>query len=81
MTGHIRQLEREIGTSLLQRSPVSLTLAGERLLPHARRMIAAAESAADSVKDLSDDRARALRVGVSATRPGDPLPPMSAARR
>jgi DNA-binding transcriptional LysR family regulator len=27
-------------------------------------MIAAAKSAADTVKDLSDDRARALRVGV-----------------
>jgi DNA-binding transcriptional LysR family regulator len=64
VTGHIRQLEREAGTPLLQRSPVSLTPAGERLLPHARKMIAAAKTATDSVTDLHDDRTRTLRVGV-----------------
>jgi DNA-binding transcriptional LysR family regulator len=64
VTGHIHRLEREAGTRLLHRSPVSLTPAGERLLPHARKMVAAARTAADSVKDLTDDRARTLRVGV-----------------
>lgn len=64
VTGHIRRLERELGTPLLHRSPVALTPAGERLLPHARKMIAAARTAADSVKDLCDDRAGTLRVGV-----------------
>lgn len=64
VTGHIRQLEREAGTPLLQRSPVALTPAGERLLPYARKMILAARTAADSVKDLCDDRVSTLRVGV-----------------
>jgi DNA-binding transcriptional LysR family regulator len=64
VTGHIHQLEREVGTPLLRRSPVALTPAGERLLPHAQKMIAAARTAVDSIQDLRDDRDRTLRVGV-----------------
>jgi DNA-binding transcriptional LysR family regulator len=64
VTGHIRQLERELGVSLLWRSPVGLTPAGERFLPHARTMIAAARAASEVVNEMTPDRGVALRVGV-----------------
>jgi LysR family transcriptional regulator, benzoate and cis,cis-muconate-responsive activator of ben and cat genes len=66
VTGHIRQLERELGMPLLQRSPVALTPAGQRFLPHARAMIAAAKAAGDVVKDQTRDQDRTLRVGIMA---------------
>lgn len=64
VTAHIQRLERALGTPLLQRSPVSLTPAGARFVPHARAMVAAARAAADIVKDMHDGRGMPLRVGV-----------------
>jgi LysR family transcriptional regulator, benzoate and cis,cis-muconate-responsive activator of ben and cat genes len=66
VTGHIRQLEREIGMPLLQRSPVMLTPAGERLIPHARAIVGAAKAASDAVRDVRTDDRMPLRVGVMA---------------
>jgi LysR family transcriptional regulator, benzoate and cis,cis-muconate-responsive activator of ben and cat genes len=66
VTGHIRQLERELGMPLLQRSPVALTPAGQRFLPHARAMITAAKAASDVVRDGTRGREGTLRVGVMA---------------
>lgn len=64
VTGHIRRLESEMGIQLLQRSPVVLTVAGERLIPHARAMLAAANAASDAVADVSTDAGTRIRVGV-----------------
>jgi DNA-binding transcriptional LysR family regulator len=66
VTGHIQRLERELGVQLLERSPIALTPAGERLVPHARTMLAAANAASDAVTDLHDDNNAPLRVGVMA---------------
>jgi DNA-binding transcriptional LysR family regulator len=66
VTGHIHRLERELGVRLLERSPVVLTPAGERLVPHARAMLAAANAACDSVTSLRADTDKPLRVGVMA---------------
>ncbi|HEY0536895.1 MAG TPA: LysR family transcriptional regulator [Actinoallomurus sp.] len=66
VTGHIRQLERELGMPLLQRSPVALTPAGQRFLPHARAMITAARAACEVVKDQTHDQGTTLRVGIMA---------------
>jgi DNA-binding transcriptional LysR family regulator len=66
VTGHIRQLEREIGLPLLQRSPVMLTPAGERLIPHARAIVGAAKAASDAVRDIRTGGSTPLRVGVMA---------------
>jgi LysR family transcriptional regulator, benzoate and cis,cis-muconate-responsive activator of ben and cat genes len=66
VTGHIRQLEREIGMPLLQRSPVMLTPAGERLIPHARAIVGAARAASDAVRDIRTEGSAPLRVGVMA---------------
>ena len=68
VTGHVRQLERELGAPLLFRSPVSLTPAGLRFLPHAQAMIAAARAASAAMRDRHDvveeTHDVALRVGV-----------------
>jgi DNA-binding transcriptional LysR family regulator len=64
VTGHICRLERELGVRLLNRSPVSLTPAGERFLPHAHAMLAAADAASTSVADLRAGSNVPLRVGV-----------------
>jgi DNA-binding transcriptional LysR family regulator len=66
VTGHIQRLERELGVQLLERSPIALTPAGERLVPHARTMLAAANAASDAVTDLHNDEETPLRVGVMA---------------
>jgi LysR family transcriptional regulator, benzoate and cis,cis-muconate-responsive activator of ben and cat genes len=66
VTGHIQRLERELGVQLLERSPLGLTAAGERLVPHARTMLAAANAATDAVTDLRCDDDHPLRVGVMA---------------
>jgi DNA-binding transcriptional LysR family regulator len=61
----IRRLEREWGTPLFQRSTrqVTLTPEGERLLPRARRVLAAYEELA---ADLGSSTARPLVVDVGA---------------
>jgi LysR family transcriptional regulator, benzoate and cis,cis-muconate-responsive activator of ben and cat genes len=66
VTGHIQRLERELGVRLLERSPIALTPAGERLVPHARTMLAAASAAASLVTESGDNGGVTLRVGVMA---------------
>ncbi len=68
----IRRLERELDAALLDRSPrhVRLTAAGERFLPEARAVLAAAERARDAV--AGDGRGGVLRLGTS-TGLGDHL--------
>ncbi|MEV0263058.1 LysR family transcriptional regulator [Streptomyces sp. NPDC050617] len=66
VTGHVQQLERDLGTPLLHRSPVAPTPAGERLAGHARTLLAAANAAVDDVMEVARGRedGRPLRVGV-----------------
>ncbi|MFC5090103.1 LysR family transcriptional regulator [Amycolatopsis plumensis] len=61
----IRRLERALGVSLFERTTrsVVLTEAGQRFLPAARAVLAAAERAVDSVADFRD--VRLLRLGTS----------------
>ena len=70
VTGHIQRLDRELGVRLFERCPLGLTLAGERLVPHARTMLAAADAASDAVTDAVTGRRGQdtvpLRVGVMA---------------
>jgi DNA-binding transcriptional LysR family regulator len=66
VTGHIQRLERELGVQLLERSPIGLTPAGERLVPYARTMLTAAEAASDAVTDAHAADGATLRVGVMA---------------
>lgn len=72
---HLSQLEEHLGVALLYRSTrkLSLTRNGERLIPHARNMLNAAETgfevALDGVGELSGE----LRVTVPALFANSPL--------
>jgi DNA-binding transcriptional LysR family regulator len=63
----VRRLETELGTELLDRSTrrVTLTVAGQRFLPEARAVLAAAAHAQESIADLVAERAAVLRLGTS----------------
>jgi DNA-binding transcriptional LysR family regulator len=62
----IRALERDLGVRVFERSThyVSLTDAGEALLPEARRTLAAAEEARDAVAAVRGIVRGTLRIGI-----------------
>ncbi len=71
VSAQIGRLERELGEPLFRRDRrgVTLTGAGEALLPHARAALAAAERGRDTLASLRGVLHGRLRVGVSG--PGD----------
>jgi LysR family transcriptional regulator, benzoate and cis,cis-muconate-responsive activator of ben and cat genes len=64
VTEHVKQLEQDFGTLLLDRNPVRLTPAGHRLARHARAMLAAADLARADVAEAASAEPGTLRVGV-----------------
>src|SRR3954468_16143314 len=76
VSAQIGRLERELGERLFHRDPrsVTLTAAGDALLPHARAALAAAERGRDTIASLRGMLTGRLRLGVAG--PADhPLPP------
>lgn len=69
----IRNLEQRLGVELFERTKRStrLTVAGERLLNHARALLAAADEAAIDVRAMANTNASHLHIGVCD---GVPLP-------
>ena len=69
LSKQIAGLEAELGVELFHRARgnVSLTAAGERLLPIARRMLVDAEAARDEMADLSGLRRGRIRLGATPT--------------
>lgn len=65
LSQQIKALERSLSVVLFQRSStgVSLTCAGERLLPLARATLEAAEDVLDTAHRISEQRATTLRLG------------------
>ncbi|MDN5725099.1 MAG: LysR family transcriptional regulator [Propionibacteriales bacterium] len=63
----VRRLERELGVDLFDRTTrtVTLTTAGFRFLPHAHRILDAAEQARVDLDDLRHERNRTVRLGTS----------------
>ncbi|MFB9904032.1 LysR family transcriptional regulator [Allokutzneria oryzae] len=63
----VRRLERELGVRLFDRSTrhVSLTSAGELLLPDARAALAAADKVRTRAEDISSGQDTVLRLGAS----------------
>jgi DNA-binding transcriptional LysR family regulator len=64
---HIKALEQEVGTQLLNRNTrqVSLTEAGTAFLIRAKRILADVAEAAEEVKRISTGRAGSLRIGFT----------------
>jgi DNA-binding transcriptional LysR family regulator len=64
---HIKALEREVGTQLLNRNTrqVSLTEAGAAFLVRAKRILADVAEAAEEVTSISTGRAGSLRIGFT----------------
>jgi DNA-binding transcriptional LysR family regulator len=69
LSSQVRQLETRLGAQLFERTTrrVSLTPAGERLLPHARAALAAVEAGVREVEAVRGAQRRRLRVGLSGT--------------
>lgn len=65
VTAQIRQLEEELGARLFDRLPrrVALTDAGARFLPHAQRVLAAADEGSRAVR-FGDTPSGRLRIGA-----------------
>lgn len=62
----VRRLEEELGTPLFARGPraLSLTAAGEHLLPHAERAVESARAGAEAVRELSNLEGGTATFGV-----------------
>ncbi len=77
----VRELERQIGATLLERTPsgVRLTEAGQALLAHARNIMAEARAAEEDLDALAGLTQGTLRVGGSPTIATYLLPPLLAA--
>src|SRR4051812_49570523 len=69
LSAQIRQLERRVGVTLFERSTrkVALTDAGERLLPHARTVLEALDTATAELEAARRAERVTLRVGMSGT--------------
>ena len=69
VSASVQALERSLGTVLLDRStsPVSLTAAGERLLPLARAAVAAADRVSAEARETGGELRGRVRVGVFAS--------------
>ncbi|MFJ5230498.1 LysR family transcriptional regulator [Kitasatospora sp. NPDC088391] len=68
VSAQIRQLERELGAELFDRSTraVTLTVAGKAALEHARQALAAARAVGQAVGEVTDLIRGSLRIGMVA---------------
>ena len=69
LSQQIRALEREIGAALFERTSrsVRLTAAGESLLPHARRALAAVDDARHEIAEQAAAPSGVVRLGMTPT--------------
>lgn len=68
LSNHIARLEKELGVELFDRSPgLSLTYAGRRLQEYANRAVNLERQIYQMARDISNDEAGELRVGISHT--------------
>ena len=75
LSKQIHTLEATLGTSLFERirGAVTLTAAGETLLPFARRMIADADAARDEVRDIIEKNWKGLQDAWDKKYPSNPI--------
>lgn len=66
VSAQIRNLEESLGSALFHRQPVSLTAAGKAFLPHARQILALAETGKRAVQDSHSTQQGSITVGASS---------------
>ncbi|WP_433548849.1 LysR family transcriptional regulator [Streptomyces sp. CA-294286] len=73
VSAQVRQLEKELGQRLLDRTGrrISLTEAGEAILPHARATLAAADAVRDTADGLTGLLRGRVRLGTLLGAPAD----------
>ncbi|WP_149540008.1 LysR substrate-binding domain-containing protein [Siccirubricoccus phaeus] len=78
LSAQLRKLEEELGVTFFERGSraVTLTQAGEALLPHAEAAVAAADALASGAQALADPLAGPLRLGIIPTLAPFLLPPL-----
>jgi len=83
LSQQVRALERDVGAELFHRirGNLSLTEAGETLLPFARRLLAEAESAYQAVRELDELGRGRVRLGATPSLCTGLLPAMLAGFR
>ena len=69
LSTQIKKLERELGVELIERHPrqVMLTAAGVRVIDHARKAVAEADTIVTIAKQASDPESGSVRIGVFPT--------------
>lgn len=72
----LRQIEKEAGVPIFNRgvSPLRLTYAGEKYLHAAERMLAANAELENELREIRQEHAGRLRLGISVSRGGQVLP-------
>src|ERR1019366_5892420 len=64
---HVKKLERELGTTLIDRASGDLTEAGELVVARARRATAELDALLSDVMALHHDVAGTVRIGIIGT--------------
>ena len=74
----LRQLEQETGLPIFDRStsPMRLTYAGEKYLHAAERILAASAELESQLREIRQENAGRLRLGISITRAMQVMPPV-----
>src|SRR5438105_5736571 len=80
VSAHVRRLEADLGTELFHRTKgnVSLTPAGETLLPFARRIVADIDAAGAELREVGDLARGRLALGATPSLAATLLPPVLA---
>jgi len=80
VSAHVRRLEADLGTELFHRTKgnVSLTPAGETLLPFARRIVADVDAAGAELREVGDLARGRLALGATPSLAATLLPPVLA---
>src|SRR5438132_7215397 len=78
VSAHVRRLEDELGTELFHRMKgnVSLTLAGDTLLPFARRIVADVDAADAELREVGGLARGRLALGATPSLAATLLPPV-----
>ena len=78
LTGMLNRLEQEIGYPVLQRGSggVSLTEAGEALMPHVERILRDSRALEQAIADHRPEKRRILRIGSYTSISRNWLPPV-----